>query len=633
MPGRDRMLAVRGLSVTFESPKETRTLVAGVDLHIDRGESVALVGESGSGKSLTARSLVGLLPEGIQARGTIEYNGASGALHEPEGLPRRLRGSEIALLMQDPFTSLNPLMRCGAQVLEAKPLRGLSKRQRREEARRRLAEVGITAHNAEARYPFEFSGGMRQRVALAAALATNPSVLIADEFTTALDVTTQKAVLDLVRSIQRQRGMGLMIITHDLRMAFAMCERVYVMYAGSLMETGRPAAIARAPTHPYTLSLTMAEPSLDGVVAQAVMPPAGETPTPDAHRDRCAFAHRCVWQREACLRGKPSLVQLSDDGASACVRQADIRGEMQRARIEAGAQVTSNGAVRDIASHASPLLVVEDLGKTFTARNWTGRREPTVALDKVSLTVGHGESVGIVGESGSGKTTLARCIVGLEQADDGGYIELDGRDISSWSSVSGSSRRALRQLVQYVFQDPYSSLNPMRSVGATLREAVSAHQELAAPAVRRRVSELLDLVGLPEAYARRKPSALSGGERQRVAIARALALEPKLVICDEPVSALDVSVQAQILELLRSLRSTLGLGYLFISHDLAVVRQVADRVVVMNRGRIVETGTAESVLEAPSHEYTRQLVASSPGRWQALAASRSTGPDNVRQHS
>jgi peptide/nickel transport system ATP-binding protein len=621
----DTLLGVQGLTVQITAETGWRRLVAGVDLRLAAGESVAIVGESGSGKSLTARALVGLLPRGMRAKGSIEFKGTRGELGRPDGLPRALRGKEVALLLQDPFTSLNPLMRCGAQVLETKSLRDLPRAQRVAEAKRRLAEVGITTPNAARRYPFEYSGGMRQRVALAAALATNPSVLIADEFTTALDVTTQKAVLELVRGLQKARGMGLILITHDLRMAFAMCERVYVMYAGSLMEVGRSRSVDHAPRHPYTLSLTLAEPSLDGVM-RSPTGPIGEVPSAEEVRDRCAFASRCPWRRPVCIQAPPPLIAVPEGGVSACVRIAEIKDAIERARRAIPDSLEEPGEGGSRRSDAPPLLAVENLSKTYSPRSWRARKQTTLALDGVSLVLLEGESVGVVGESGSGKTTLARCIVGLEAADAGGRIEIAGNPVSTEMTLERGRPATLRRMVQYVFQDPYSSLNPMRSVGATLREAASLHRHGDRTAVDARVNELLELVGLPASYAARKPSALSGGERQRVAVARALALEPKLLICDEPVSALDVSVQAQVLELLRNLRSTLGISYLFISHDLAVVRQVADRVVVMHRGRVVETGTAKAILESPSHPYSQELIASSPARWHspesATAAAR-----------
>ncbi|GIH62530.1 ABC transporter ATP-binding protein [Microbispora siamensis] len=564
------MLHARDVRVTSAAG----VLVTGIDLRLAPGETVAIVGESGSGKSMTARALTGLLPEGVHATGRLELSGQAYDLAAARTPWQRIRGSQIALLLQDPFTSLSPGHRCGEQIGWALPRAG-----RAAGVARLLAEVGLPAEVAE-RYPFQLSGGMRQRVAIAAALAAGPGLLIADEPTTALDVTTQHEVLELVAGLQRARRTGLILITHDLRLARARADRIMVMYAGRLVEEGPAAEVMDRPAHPYTARLAACDPPVTHRLPALPTIP-GSVPRPYAVSGACAFADRCDLAIEACRTAEPALAEVAHGHAAACVRPSDVRQVV----------APSAAAVPPVAGPSSALLTVRGLTKRFP-----GSAGP--ALDGVDLEVAAGEAVAVVGESGSGKTTLARCVVGLERAD-GGSVEFGGR-------ATGPRR------VQYVFQDPYSALNPGLTVGASLAEALRA-----AGRPRSEVPGLLDLVGLPAAYARRRPRALSGGERQRVAIARALAPGAEVLVCDEPVSALDVSVQAQVLNLLSDLRRDLGLTLLFITHDLAVARQVADRVYVMHRGRVVETGPVGDVLGAPTHEYTQRLLASVPAATRA----------------
>jgi len=437
---------------------------------------------------------------------------------------------------------------------------------------------------------------------LAAALAKDPDLLIADEPSTALDVTTQAEILELLRSVQRSRGMGLILITHDLRVAFTTCDRVHVMYAGSLLEVGDATTIEREPLHPYTLGLLLSEPSVDQRMGE-LNPIPGSVPSPDEVADRCPFAPRCRWAADECRIARPALATVEAGRLSACVRLPRIRGEMTELRDRA-----LSLAAETARAPAEPLATVDGLAKRFDL----GRKRHVDALKGVTIAIGPRECVGLVGESGSGKTTLGRCLVGLEMPTSG-RIRIDGIDASDHAAVSREERARLRRTAQMIFQDPYSTLNPRHTVGRTLSEALQHAGVTRRRANREAVATLLDQVGLPEAYAGRRPAALSGGERQRVAIARALAVQPKLLICDEPVSALDVSVQAQILNLFRSLQEELGLSYLFITHDLAVVRQVADRIYVMYEGEIVESGPADEVLSQPKHWYTRRLMDSVPG--------------------
>jgi peptide/nickel transport system ATP-binding protein len=585
----DLLLDVDGLDISVGD----RLLVRGVALQLRAGESVGLVGESGSGKSLTARALVSLLPPGLSASGSIRFNGES---INPNGRSSEHRGGSIALLMQDPFTMLNPMMTAGAHIAETLRSAGRTDGSIDAEVTRRLAEVGISDPAVAHRYPFELSGGMSQRVALAAALANDPALLVADEPSTALDATTQHEVLELLRGIQRQRGMGLVLITHDLRLAFSVCDRVLVMYAGSIAESAASAAMRDAPLHPYTAGLLESMPSIEHYQSD-LGGMHGSVPATSTVLDRCAFADRCAHRQDACISGAPPLVEVSTGRWSSCIRSHEL--ERTLAAANSGDDRPAPPAA------ASPVLTVTDLRKTYRAKGGDH-----VALGGISFRLGEGEAVGIVGESGSGKTTIARCILGLTTPT-GGRIDLGGIDVTDRTALSREQRRDATQRLQCVFQDPYSTLNPMHTVGYTLREALE-HGTQRVDDPDGAVASLLQRVGLASDLATRRPSALSGGQRQRVAIARALAMDPAVLLCDEPVAALDVSVQAQVLALLRALHRENGTSLLFISHDLGVVRQVTDRIMVLYRGEIVEQGATDAVLDDPQHEYTQRLVASMP---------------------
>ena len=562
-------LQLRDLVVTGPSGP----IVTRMDLSVQPGQTVALVGESGSGKSMTAKAMTGLLPRGVTAAGTLALGDTMVDLAGGPSALAGLRGQRISLLLQNPFTSLSPVHRCGVQIAAALPAH---LRKSAEEVERRLREVDLPQRVAE-QYPFELSGGMRQRVALAAALASDPEVLIGDEPTTALDVTTQREVLDLLERIQAERSRALLLITHDLGVARERADRILVMYAGRLMETGSGDEVFVRPRHPYAAGLRDSDPPLDRRVAQL---PAlqGSVPRPWDVPNGCAFAPRCSRADDRCRTDEPPLETFADGAQAACWHP--LGADDQRPPAPA-AEVVAAGAASDA------LVTITGLTKRFSD-------SAPLALDDVSVMIRAGEAVGIVGESGSGKTTLARCLIGLETATSG---------IIEWASDLPPARRA-----QIVFQDPTSALNPAMSVGAALEEALRAGGRS-----RSELGSLLELVGLPQEYARRRPRALSGGEQQRVAIARALAPQPQLLVCDEPVSSLDVSVQAQILNLLKDLLDRLDFTLLFITHDLAVVRQVATRVYVMSQGKVVEEGATEAILTNPQHAYTRQLFASVPG--------------------
>lgn len=601
--GRLPFLSVRKLSIGAGTGVDLRTITVATDIDMARGEAIAIVGESGSGKSLTAKAIARLLPRNVFATGTITFDGID-LVALPESEMQKVRGRRISMLLQDPFTMMNPLMRSGAHIEEMLADRSefTGRSARSAEVKRRLSEVGITAEDVPRRMPFQLSGGMCQRVALAAALARDPELLIADEPSTALDVTTQAEIMKLLKRVQVERGMSLILITHDLRLAFSTCDRVYVLYAGSLLEVGGARGVESDPRHPYTLGLLLSEPPAEKRVPRLIAI-RGSVPRPDDVAGRCAFADRCDWAADICRAAKPDLSEVALGRSSACVRLPDIECEMrtlrQRALEPVPAKPTDN-------THNVPLVRVRDLTKTFQL----SRGQHVHALKGVSIDIAPGESIGLVGESGSGKTTLGRCIVGLEMPTSG-MIEVEGVPVADYSKLSREARSRVRRTIQMVFQDPYSTLNPRHSVRRSLSEALRAADHHGKDAGARVLSLLRD-VGLPEEYSDRRPMSLSGGERQRVAVARSLAVGPKILVCDEPVSALDVSVQAQILNLFKRLHDDLGLSYLFITHDLAVVRQVVDRVYVLYRGEVVEEGATEDVMSHPRHAYTRRLIDSIP---------------------
>ncbi|GAA3477047.1 ABC transporter ATP-binding protein [Streptomyces yanii] len=638
-PEADPLLAVDDLRVAATAgPGGPVPILDGISLEVARGECIGIVGESGSGKSLAMRAVAGLLPSGTSVTGgSVRIDGEEVLTLAPRER-HALRGRSVTLLMQDPFTMLHPQLACGRQIADGlRDPDGVLRRRkgraaRRAEVERRLAEVGLGPEIAD-RYPHELSGGMRQRVAAAAALAGDPELLIADEPTTALDAANQRAVLDLLRGLQRDRGMGLVLITHDLRVAFSACDRVYVLYAGSVLEHGRAQELESGPGHPYTAGLLASEPSVRERYAE--LPAiAGFVPAPGARSGGCPFADRCAHAAAECRAAPMTLLPVPEPVAAergtgsgpgsgarsgpgarltACVRVGEIGDALAvpRARVPAvlpeGPESTA--AVREESDAA---LIATSVDRTF--RSPAGDH---AALRDVSLIVPRHTVVALVGESGSGKTTLARIAVGLETFDTG-TVTVGGLALSAGRRPGTTDRHRLAEQVQIVFQDPYSSLNPSRTVGATLREALTAATGRSGRD--RSVAEvgaLLERVGLPASYASRRPAALSGGERQRVALARALATRPRLLICDEAVAALDVSVQAQLLNLLTSLQRSEGFAVLFITHDLGVVRQIADRVAVMYQGRIVEQGTAADLLDTPAHPWTRRMIEALPERTDA----------------
>jgi peptide/nickel transport system ATP-binding protein len=599
------MLQIDDLRVALDSDAGLVRAIDGLKLAIERGETFALVGESGCGKSMTALALMRLLPEnGFVDGGDVKLGRGGEALDLlalPEQAMRRVRGGRIGMIFQEPGTSLNPVMTVGRQITEAiethTPLRGAAARAKAVDW---LARVGIP--EPERRfddYPFRMSGGQKQRVMIAIALAAEPEFLVADEPTTALDVTIQAQILDLLKSLQRERKMGLLLITHDLAVVSGMADRVALMYAGQIVEVAAAADFFRAPRHPYAQALLQALPdaSRRGGDLQAI---AGTVPPLNQAFAGCRFAPRCAHALPVCLEAPPRMALVAAGHEVRCVRLE-----------QGGLGAVAAGAARASAAPApgAVLLDVQDLHVRFPVR---GGRSHFDAVAGVSFQLRQGETLALVGESGCGKTTTGKAILqllrGLAQTQ--GRALLDGRDLFT---LQGAELKAARRQVQIIFQDPFASLDPRMAVFEILDEGLAALQpELARDERRARIEVLIERVGLRRDALERFPHEFSGGQRQRIAIARALAVQPRLIVCDEPTSALDVSVQAQILNLLRELQAEMGLSYLFVTHNLAVVEYIAHRVVVMQAGRVVEQGLCAELLARPAHAYTRQLLAAVP---------------------
>ncbi len=610
-------LRVTDLSVAIDAAGRRLQPVDGVSLEIGPRECLALLGESGSGKSLTALALMRLLPEGIRVSGGEARLGETDLFALPERSMRRMRGGRLAMIFQEPMLSLNPVLSVGRQIAESLACyRGLRGAAADAEIDRLLSAVGLDAGVA-GQYPFQLSGGQRQRALIATMLAGEPELLIADEPTTALDVTVQAQILRLLKGLQAERNMGLLLITHDLDVARDMADRVAIMYAGQVVERAPRHALYAEPFHPYTRQLFKVLPSIARRGERLEHIP-GSVPPLGVAFTGCRFAERCPQAWARCRSEAPAMHDLGG-------------GHHVRCHLAVEAAAPPVGPVRptpdrQAESSRGRLLEVDDLVMHFPIRK--GLLKRTVgwvrAVDGVSLRIAAGETLALVGESGCGKTTLARAVLRLIEPTRGS-VRLAGEEITA---LAGEALRRRRADMQIVFQDPFASLNPRMRVGEILEEGLqSLRPDLDRAARREAVGELLAMVGLEATAAGRYPHAFSGGQRQRIAIARALAVGPRLLICDEPTSALDVSVQAQILNLLKGLQQQRGLAYLFITHNLPVVAYLAHRVMVMYRGRIVEEGPVEAMFERPLHPYTRLLLACAPG--QGLGSDQAEGKEGV----
>jgi peptide/nickel transport system ATP-binding protein len=634
------LLSIEDLRTEIKLRRATVHAIDGVSLTVDPGECLGIVGESGSGKTITALSIMRLLPSGgAVVGGRVVVDGVDVATL-PDDKMEKVRGNLIGMIFQDPLTSLNPTMTIGDQIAESVRLhRGASKQAALERAVEVLGLVGMPKPSERvSNYPHQLSGGMRQRVMIAMALACDPKLLIADEPTTALDVTIQKQILELIDSLRQKLGMAVILVTHDLGVIAGRADRVAVMYAGRIVETAPTDVLFSRPRHPYTEALFEALPEKAGdeEAVRRLYNIPGQPPDLTAPPPGCKFAPRCRYARESCVKSEPGLTDLNGAHLFRCYYPVGSKEEVRDPATPfvsepphlpevapspaavvpaANGAVVANGVVADGAAADgavdAPLLTVSRLVKNFTvtAGAVLQRKVGQVsAVADVSFAVPVGSTFGLVGESGCGKTTIGRLIVGLEKPNSGSIV-LGGRDLAS---LPRRERRRQARQVQLMFQDSYASMDPRMRVGTILREPLVIQREGDRADQRRRITALLDEVGLPAVATERYPHEFSGGQRQRLGLARALMLRPSLIVADEPVSALDVSIQAQILNLMLDLQREHQLTYVFISHDLSVVRYMSDVIGVMYLGKLVEVGPAWDVYSAPIHPYTRGLIDTVP---------------------
>jgi peptide/nickel transport system ATP-binding protein len=603
------LLEIENLHVQFVTSHGTVRAVEGLSYSVRPGEMVAIVGESGSGKSVSALAVMRLLPAatGRITGGSVRFDGKELlALSEEE--MRRVRGREIAMIFQEPMTSLNPVLRIGLQIME--PLKihlGMDDATARARAVELLTLVGITDPESRLnQYPHQLSGGMRQRVMIAIGLSCNPKLLIADEPTTALDVTIQAQILELMKDLSRRLSVAVVIITHNLGIVARYADRVNVMYAARLAESGTAERVFGRPLHPYSRGLLSAVPRLDRGRSAKLATIDGAPPNLLAPPEGCRFHPRCRFVTDRC-HTEPPFEAAEPGHLVACHRVSEI--EALDARPPGTARAAAAAARPSVNGSTERLLDIKDASKFFPIRMGLFRRPWQIrAVNDVTLDIKRGETLGLVGESGCGKSTLGRLVLRLDDPT-AGEIRFEGIDLAR---LKRDELLAVRKRMQVIFQDPYSSLNPRMTVGQIVAEPMRVHRILPPSEIPERVAELLQTVGLFPYMALRYPHELSGGQRQRVGIARALSVNPHMIVCDEAVSALDVSIQGQVINLLEELQQRLGLTYLFIAHDLAVVRHISSRVAVMYLGRIVEEAPAEQLFATPKHPYTRALLAAAP---------------------
>ncbi|MEJ2167812.1 MAG: ABC transporter ATP-binding protein [Desulfobacterales bacterium] len=613
------LLEVKDLKTCFNTEYGQVIAVDGISFSLNKGETLGMVGESGCGKSVASLSIIRLIqyPPGRIMGGSVIFENDD-LLTKSEARMRRIRGNQISMIFQEPMTSLNPLFTIGDQIMEVIMLHQRMKRpQARQKAVDILKMVGIPSPESRVNeYPHQMSGGMRQRVMIAMALACNPKLLIADEPTTALDVTIQAQILELIKKLKDELGMAVILITHDLGVVADVADKVAVMYAGKIVESAKTSTIFKNPRHPYTIGLLQSIPKLNEQ-REKLQTIEGAVPNPHRMPPGCRFHPRCIYRMDICLKSEPILTNLGEGHSVACwyAQAATSQPAEKRAVV---AQVLRAPAKTDPKSKKTShpdgeiLLDVKNLVKHFPVgkRLSSIRRGGSVrAVDGLSFFIKREETLGLVGESGCGKSTTGRLISRLIEKTSGD-ITFNGVDISK---LGRKELRTLKKSMQMIFQDPYASLNPRMTIGEIIGEPLKIHRVAEnGTTLKKRVIDILEVVGLSAHHFGRYPHEFSGGQRQRIGVARALALNPQLIICDEPVSALDVSIQAQIINLLKDLQAEFGLTYLFIAHDLSVIQHMSDRVAVMYLGKIVELADKSHLYDAPLHPYTMALLSAIP---------------------
>ena len=606
------ILSVTDLSVSFPSEAGTVNAVRGVNFDLLPGKTLGIVGESGSGKSVTSMAIMGLLPDYAKVAGSVEFDGVE-LLEKNDKQMSKIRGKDIGMIFQDPLSALTPVFDIGTQLVEAiQTHQKVSKRVALDQAAQLLELVGINEPKLRLKsFPHQFSGGMRQRVVIAIAIANNPKLLIADEPTTALDVTIQAQILDVIKVAQKETGAATIMITHDMGVVAETADDVMVMYAGRPVERAEVHDLFANPRMPYTVGLLGSTPRPDASSEDPLIPIEGNPPMLVNLEDKCQFAPRCPVATDECLHFEPKLLPLKSNQSqsTACIRSEHITDRKIDGQQMYPVPKLSADVLGDIPREERKIaLAVKDLHKEFPLLKGAlvKRRVGTVkAVNGISFEIREGECMAIVGESGCGKTTTLLEIMDLEPEN--GQVLLDGADANEFSAAQ---RREARKQLQIVFQDPMSSLNPRLTVREVVAEPLNS---LGFDGdVDDRVIELMELVGLNADHLDRFPSHFSGGQRQRIGLARALATNPKVIVLDEPVSALDVSIQAGVINLLEDLKRKLGIAYLFVAHDLSVVRHLSDRVAVMYEGAFVEEGDTDEIFDNPQHEYTRKLLSAIP---------------------